>query len=171
MKSTLEEANCTIQKSCSDMMRYYNQQYIPNPVFKSSNKVFLNLLYIYTISPSSKLLYCYLGPYVMEKQVGLMLYHLKLFFILQILYIVFHVVKLSITFEDPISEQYLCFQLDLIIINREEEWKVEKNLRQSLVLWKMPIYDQVEGFQPGIQLLGECFRGFCTRNSSRISLP
>ena len=57
-----------------------------------------------------------------------MLYYLKLLPTLYKLYLVFNIVKLTTVFKDPISRRYSKFSLDPTIIDREEEWKVEKIL-------------------------------------------
>jgi len=78
MKSMPEKAKFAIQKSQDDMTKYYNQYCIPASVFKHDDKVFLDPLEIYTTCSSTKLLYCYLRPYMVEKQVRSISYHLKL---------------------------------------------------------------------------------------------
>ena len=50
-----------------------------------------------------------------------MLYHLKLSPVLQRLYLVFHVVKLTAASEDPISRRCSKLPLDPFIIGREKE--------------------------------------------------
>jgi len=50
-----------------------------------------------------------------------MLYHLKLLSILQRLYLIFLVVKLTTTSNDTISRRYFSLPPNTIIINREEE--------------------------------------------------
>ena len=51
------------------MIQYYNQQYTFALVFCSGDKIFLDFFDIYTTYFSTKLLYCYLRPYIVEKQV------------------------------------------------------------------------------------------------------
>ena len=50
-----------------------------------------------------------------------MTYHLKLPLVLQRLYLVFHVVKLTLASKDSISGRYSSLSPDLIIINKKEE--------------------------------------------------
>ena len=50
-----------------------------------------------------------------------MAYYLKLPPVLQKLYLVFYVIKLTLASKDPISSRYSSLPLDLIIINKEEE--------------------------------------------------
>ena len=130
MKFVLEEAKSAIQKSQDDMTKYYNQCCIPASVFKHGSKVFLDFLEIYTTCSSAKLFHCYLRPYMIEKQVGLILYHLKLSPTLWRLHSVFHIVKFTAVSEDFIPRRYLKLPLDLVIINGEEEWEV-KNILDS----------------------------------------
>lgn len=138
MKSLLEEARSAIQKSWDNMVKYYNWHCIPALVFKHGDKVFLDSSDIYMTCLSAKLLHYYLRPYMVEKQVRSMWYHLKLPPTLWRLYLVFQVVKLTTTSEDPISRRYLKLSLDPVIVNREKEWKVEKILNshwQSTSIW------------------------------------
>ena len=69
----------------------------------------------------TKLLYCYLKPYIVKKQVGLILCHLKLSPILQKLHLVFLVVKLTTISNNLISKRYSSPLSNLVIINGEEE--------------------------------------------------
>ena len=73
MKFTLKEVKSAICKSQKNMAEYYNWQHTPVPVFYSDNKMFLDLLNIHIICPSAKMWYCYLKPYITEKQVVLQL--------------------------------------------------------------------------------------------------
>ena len=91
-----------------------------------------------------KLLYCHLEPFVVEHQVGPLAYHLKLSYMIKKLHPVFNVVKLSTTLEDPSPGKKPKPPLPPIVIDREEEWEVEKILDshwhrrrfQFLVKWK-----------------------------------
>ena len=69
MKFVLEKAKFTIWNSYNKIIQYYNQQYTSTLVFCSGDKIFLDFFDIYTTYFSTKLLYCYLGPYIVEKQV------------------------------------------------------------------------------------------------------
>ena len=90
--------------------------------------MFSDLLDIYTIHSSTKLLYYCIGLYVVEKQVGLMLYYPKLLSILQRLHLIFPVVKLTTAPNNLIPKRYSTITPDSIIIDREEEWKIKKIL-------------------------------------------
>ena len=57
-----------------------------------------------------------------------MLYYLKLSSTLWRLYLVFLVVKLTATPADLISRKYFSPSPDLVIIDKKEEWEVEKIL-------------------------------------------
>ena len=81
---------------------------------------------------SAKLYYYYLEPYMVEKYIKPILYYLKLFSTLQKLHLVFPIVKLIIVSGDSIFERYSSLYINLVIINRKEEWK--KNSGQLLVL-------------------------------------
>lgn len=121
IKSVLKEVKFTIQKSCEDIAKYYNWYWTSAPVFKPSDKVFLDFLDIQTTCLSAKLLHYCFGLYVVEKWVGPMLYHLKLLPALWWLHPVFHVIKLTTTPEDSMSERYSELLSDSIIINEKKE--------------------------------------------------
>jgi len=65
---------------------------------------------------------------VVEKWVKPMSYYLKLFPTLQRLYLVFPVVKLITVPDNPIPGKYFILSSNPVIIDRKEEWKVEKIL-------------------------------------------
>ena len=116
MKSVLEKAKSAVYKVHDDMAKYYNWYYTSILVFEPSNKMFLDFSDIYTMYSSTKLLYCHLELYIVERWVEPISYCLKLSHILWHLYSVFHIVKLTSVSIDP------------IIIDEQEEWKVEKIL-------------------------------------------
>jgi hypothetical protein len=70
MKSTLEEAKSTLQKSKEEMAWYYNQRREPALIFKCRDRVYLDASDILTTQPSKKLAHKYLGPYSIQKAVG-----------------------------------------------------------------------------------------------------
>ena len=82
-------------------MTKYNRYYILIIIFRPSNKIYLDSVYIYTICLSVKLVYWHLDLYIVEKQV-LISYRLKLSLFIRRLYSVFNIVKLTNTSENPI---------------------------------------------------------------------
>ena len=90
-------------------------------VFHPSDKIFLDFLDIYMTCSFAKLFHYHLRPYMVEKQVGFILYCLKLLFGLQRLYLMFLVLKITTTSNDPILRRFSSLFLDLVIIDREEE--------------------------------------------------
>jgi len=78
MRAAIEEAKSAIRKAQDDMKRYYDRQRTPAPVFKPGDKVFLNASDIRTTRPSQKFSHRRLGPFVVERQIGPMAYHLRL---------------------------------------------------------------------------------------------
>jgi len=78
MRMAIEEAKSMIYKAQDDMKKYYDRQRTLAPVFKPSDKVFLDTSDIQTTRPSQKLLHQRLGPFVVERQIGPMAYHLRL---------------------------------------------------------------------------------------------
>ena len=69
----------------------------------------------------NKLFHYHLSSYIVKKRVRPMLYYLKLQLILQRLYSVFNIVKLTTISKYSISNKYYSFPLDFIIINKEKE--------------------------------------------------
>ena len=51
MKNTLEEAKAALVKSKDDMVRYYNQRWIPAPDYRPGDKVYLDASDISTTRP------------------------------------------------------------------------------------------------------------------------
>jgi len=102
MESATEEAKSAIRKVQEDMTRYYNQRRSPAPIFKPGDQVYLDASDIRMTRPSLKLSHRRLGPFEIERQVGLLAYRLKLPHGLRQLHPVFNVVKLSATLDDLI---------------------------------------------------------------------
>jgi len=144
MRTAIEEAKSTIRKAQDDMKRYYDRQRTPAPVFKPGDKVFLDVSDIWTTHPSQKLSHRWLGPFVVEQQIGPMAYHLKLPHRMKQLHLVFNVVKLTPAPDDPITGRKTEDHPPPIVINREAEWEVEEILDshwhrrrfQYLIKWK-----------------------------------
>ena len=110
------------------MAKYYNYRHTSTLMFYSGVKVFLDFSDIYTTYLSTKLSHYYLRSYIVKKQVGPMLYCLKLSPTLWRLYLVFLVVKHIAIPADLISRKYFSLSSDLVIIDKKEEWEVEKIL-------------------------------------------
>lgn len=121
IKFILEEARFVTQKFQKDIVKYYNQRHTSTLVFYSGNKVFLDFANIHTIYPYTKLSYWYLKSYIVKKQVGLILYCLKLSPTLQRLHLVFPVIKLVTVLTNSIPKRYSSSSLDPAIINKEEK--------------------------------------------------
>jgi len=78
MRMAIKEAKSVICKTQDDMKKYYDRRRTPALVFKPGNKVFLDASDIHTTCPSQKLSYQWLGPFVVEWQIGPMAYCLRL---------------------------------------------------------------------------------------------
>jgi len=78
MKSATEEAKSAICKAQEDMTRYYNQKRTPAPMYKPGDWVYLDASDIKTTHLFPKLSHHRLGPFEIERQVGLLAYCLKL---------------------------------------------------------------------------------------------
>jgi len=128
MESATEKAKSMIRKTQEDMTRYYNQRRSPAPVFKPGDWVYLDASDIKMTHLSLKLLHRRLGPFEIERQVGLIAYRLKLPHRLRQLHPVFNVVKLSAALDNPIPRRKPQVLLPPIVVNREPEWKVKEVL-------------------------------------------
>jgi len=144
MRMAIKEAKSIIHKAQDDMKRYYDRRRTLALVFDPGDRVFLDTSDIRTTRPSQKLSHRRLGPFVVERQIGPMAYHLKLPHWMKQLYLVFNVVKLTLALDDPIPGRKMTDHPLPIIIDREAEWKVEEILDsywhwrrfQYLVKWK-----------------------------------
>jgi len=111
------------------MTRYYNRRRSPAPVFKPGDRVYLDTSDIRMTRLSPKLLHHRLGPFEIERQVGLLAYRLKLLHGLRQLHPVFNMVKLSAALDDPIPGREPRPPPPSIIIDREPEWEVASNVK------------------------------------------
>jgi len=144
MRTAIEEAKSAICKAQDDMKKYYDRQRTPAPVFKPSNKVFLDASDIQTMRPSQKLSHQRLGPFVVERQIRPMAYRLRLPHQMKQLHLVFNVVKLTPAPDDLITGRKTEDHPPPIVIDREPEWEVEEILDsrwhrrrfQYLIKWK-----------------------------------
>jgi len=128
MQSATKEAKFTICKAQEDMMYYYNQRRSLAPVFKLGDQVYLDALDIRMTCLSPKLSHRRLGPFKIERQVGLLAYHLKLPHRMRQLHLVFNIVKLPTAPEDPIPGRKPQALPPPIVIDGEPEWEVEEIL-------------------------------------------
>jgi len=128
IESATEKAKSAICKVQKDMMRYYNRKRSPAPMFKPGDRVYLDMSDIRTTRPSPKLSHRRLGPFEIKCQVGPLAYRLKLPHGLRQLHLVFNVVKLSATPDDPIPGRKPRALPPPIVIDGEPEWEVEEVL-------------------------------------------
>jgi len=128
MKTAVEEAKSTIRKAQDDMKKYYDRRRTLAPVFKPSDKVFLDASDIQTTRPSQKLSHRRLGPFVVERRIGPMAYRLKLSHRMKQLHPVFNIVKLTLAPDDLITGWKTEDHPPPIVIDRELEWEVEEIL-------------------------------------------
>jgi len=99
----IKEVKSMIHKAQDNMKRYYDQQRTLALVFKPGDKVFLDVSDIWTMCPSQKLSYQWLGLFVVKQQIRPMIYRLKLPHWMKQLHPVFNVVKLTPALDDPIT--------------------------------------------------------------------
>jgi len=102
MQSATKEVKSVIRKVQEDMTHYYDWRRSLAPMFKPGDQVYLDMSDIRMTHLSPKLSHRRLGPFKIECQVGPLTYHLKLPHKMRQLHLVFNVVKLSATPEDPI---------------------------------------------------------------------
>ena len=128
MEESLLEAKAALAKSKEDMEHYYNQHRMPAPIFAPGDKVYLNASDIQTTQPLKKLSHQRLGPYIVEHQVGLHAYHLRLPKSMSQLHPVFPVIKLTSALEDPIPDHHASPPPPPVLLDGEEHFKVEQVL-------------------------------------------
>jgi len=144
MRTAIKEAKSAIRKAQDDMKRYYDHRRTPAPVFNPGDKVFLDASDIWTTRPSQKLSHRRLGPFIVERRIRPMAYHLKLPHWMKQLHPVFNVVKLTPAPDDLIPGRKTTDHPLPIIIDGEAKWEVEEILDsrwhqrrfQYLVKWK-----------------------------------
>jgi len=144
MRMAIEEAKSMICKAQEDMKRYYDRCRTPALVFNPGDKVFLDASDIRTTCPSQKLSHRWLGPFVVERRIRPMAYHLKLPYRMKQLHPVFNIVKLTPAPDDPIMGHKTEDYPPPIVIDGEAEWEVEEILDshwhrrrfQYLIKWK-----------------------------------
>ena len=150
MKEAQEEAKSALAKAKDDMERYYNQRHAPAPEYQPGDKVYLDATDISTTRPSKKLSHRYLGPFVVQRQVGRLAYRLLLPRSMKRIHPVFHVVKLLPAVADPIVGRQPNPPPPPEIVDNEPHYEVEKILdsrifRKKLqykVLWKGYGYEE-----------------------------
>ena len=128
MRMAIKEVKSVIRKAQDDMKKYYDRWRTPAPVFKPSDKVFLDISDIWTMRPSQKLSHRRLGPFVVERRIEPMDYRLRLSHRMKQLHPVFNVVKLTPAPDDPITGRKTEDHPLPIVIDREAEWEVEEIL-------------------------------------------
>src|SRR6266699_3832703 len=126
MKSTLEEAKSAMAKAKDDMARYYNQRRTPAPVYGPGDRVYLNASDIHTTRPLKKLSHRRLGPFPVERRIGMNTYRLTLPPSIKHLHPVFNVVKLMLAPTDPIAGRHAPPPPPPELIDGEEEYVVEE---------------------------------------------
>jgi Chromo (CHRromatin Organisation MOdifier) domain len=137
MRSALEEAKAALVKSKDDMARYYNQRRSAALACKPGDKVYLDASDIQTTRPSKKLSHKCLGPFLIERQVGNGVYHLRLPPLMSCLDPVFNIVKLTPATDDPIPGRQIPSPPSPEIIDGEEEWVVEEILDSKVINRKL----------------------------------
>ena len=121
IESATKEAKSVICKAQENMTRYYNWRRSLAPIFKPGDQVYLDASDIKMTCPSSKLSHHRLEPFEIEHQVGPIAYRLKLPHRLRQLHLVFNVVRLSITLDNPIPERKPQALLPPIVVDGEPE--------------------------------------------------
>ena len=146
MGDTLEEAKLALAKAKDDMARYYNRCRSPVPTLSPGDKVYLDSEDIQTTRPSKKLLHCRLGPYPLDRRVRKYAYCLILPPPMRCLHLVFNVVKLTLTSDDPIVRRRWNPPPPPELVDGEEEYVVEKVLNSRMFRGKLQYLVKWEGY-------------------------
>ena len=146
MKDTLEEAKAALTKAKDDMARYYNQRRTPAPVYSPGDKVYLDASDIQTTRPSKKFAHRRLGPYEVERRIGLNAYRLRLPVSLQRLHPVFNVIKLTPALDDPIPGRQAAPPPPPELIDGEEHYEVKEILNSRMFRRKLQYLVKWEGY-------------------------
>ena len=128
------------------MAKYYNRRQTPAPDYQPRDKVYLDASNIQTTRPSQKLSHWKLGPFPIVNKVRNNAYHLQLPPSMSWLHLVFNVVKLSPTPEDPIPRWHPLPPPLLEIIDGEEEWVVEEILDSKVINQKLRYLVKWKGY-------------------------
>jgi hypothetical protein len=146
MKDTLEEAKSALTKAKDDMARYYNRRRTPTPVYKPGDKVYLDASDIHTTRPSKKLSHRRLGPFPVERRVGMNAYRLTLLLPMKRLHPVFNVIKLTPAPPDPIPGRHVPPPPPPELIDGEEEYVVEEILDSRMFRRRLQYLVKWEGY-------------------------
>src|SRR3979490_1201062 len=146
MEKSLEQAKSALAKAKDDMARYYNQCRIPAPKYWVGDRVFLDASDICTTCHSRKLGHRYLGPYVIQNQVGKHSYKLQLPLSMSHLHPVFNMVKLIPAPEDPIPNRRAKLPPPPELVDGEEHYVVEKVLDSRLMRGRLHFLVKWEGY-------------------------
>src|SRR3984957_2783178 len=128
------------------MAKYSDRRREPAPEFSLGDKVHLDGSDIQTFCPSKKLAYKFLGPYVIEHQVGPSAYWLRLPRSLNRLHPVFPVVKLLPAPKDPIPGRQSIPPPDPILVDGEEHYEVESILDSRMSQGQLQYSIQWKGY-------------------------
>jgi Chromo (CHRromatin Organisation MOdifier) domain len=150
MEESLSKDRAALTKAKDDMLTYYNRWREPAPIFAPGDKVYLDASDIHTTRPSQKLAHWRLGPYAVERQVGLQAYCLHLPKSLSRLHPVFPGIKLTPAPNDPIPGRQPVPPPPPVLCEGEEHFEVEKvldsrmraNCLQLLIKWKGYGYEE-----------------------------
>jgi len=146
MRNTLEEAKSALAKAKDDMAKYYNQQRTPAPVYMPGDKVYLDASNIHTTRPLKKLSHRRLGPFPVERRVGMNAYRLVLPLSMKRLHPVFNVVKLTPAPIDPIPGRRAPLPPPPELIDGEEEYVVEAILNSRMFRKRLQYLVKWEGY-------------------------
>src|SRR6266446_5892243 len=122
----LEEVKSAMAKAKDNMAWYYNQRRTPAPVYGPGDRVYLDASDIHTTRPSKKLSHRRLGPFPVERRIGINAYRLTLPPSMKHLHPVFNVVKLMLAPMDPIAGRHAPPPPPPELIDGEEEYVVEE---------------------------------------------
>ena len=153
MEGALKEAKAALAKSKDDMVKYYNQRRTPALDYQPRDKVYLDASDIQTTRPSQKLSHWRLGPFTIVGKVRNGAFQLCLPPSMSRLHPIFNVIKLTPVPDDPILGRHPHPPPLPEIINRAEEWIMEKILDSQMINQKLRYLIKWEGFQHSKHIL------------------
>ena len=146
MEDALKEVKAALVKSKDNMAKYYDWRRTPALEYQPGDRMYLDASDIHTARPSQKLSHQRLGPFPVIRKVGNGAYHLRLPPSMSRLHPVFNVIKLTLAPEDPVPGHHLHPPPLPEIVNREEEFIVEKILDSRVINWKLCYLVKWEGY-------------------------
>ena len=146
MPQATQEAQSALSKAADDMACFYDLHHQTAPVYKVSDKVWLNAQNITTTCPMKKLDHKWLGPYAINKVVSHNAYGLQLPASFGCTHLVFSVVLLRPYHHDPIPKRQTPLPPPPVICDGIQEYEVEKILDSQFFRGKLEYLVRWKGY-------------------------